>query len=340
MRSKNLAALDRITLPELEETLNLHTLKQIPVDQWTEFSWSVSRHSLFDRCKRQYYLNYYGARRVREAQNEMVSAIWWLKQGITLKMWIGSVVHNVVQQAMRAYRDGQPMTHAEVLGLAVQLFHGGLIASERGSKHEGQWVVLMEHLYPDDKLLIDPAAEQTLRELIHNFLTSESYALIRSLPAEAIYEIDESFQSFLMEGIPKLGSVRIFAIPDLLLMHNDVVTIIDWKTGDAERETIRYQAGVYRLYAHEAYNIPEYAINVQIVDLAYGGQVLEPPGGTPTLDETQEFITGSIASMVERMDYPMYNTVSIENFPMTDDLVLCQTCPFKRACWRHTGTHE
>lgn len=340
MRNRNLAVLDRITLPELEETLNLQTLKQIPVDRWTEFSWSVSRHNLFDQCKRQYYLNYYGARRVREANNEVVSAIWWLKQGITLKMWIGSVVHNVVQQEIRAYRDGQPMTHAEILGLAMQLFHGGVTASERGAKHEGQWVVLMEHLYPDDKLLVDSAAEQTLRDLIHNYLKSESYALIHSLPPQSIYEIDESFQSFMIEGVPKLGSVRIFAIPDVLLMHNNTVTILDWKTGDAERELIRYQAGVYRLYAHEVYDVPEHAINVQIVDLARGGQILEPPGGTPTLEEAREFITHSIALMVERMDYPVYNTVSIGNFPMTDDLVLCQTCPFKRACWRHTGTHE
>jgi hypothetical protein len=341
MRTKNLAALEHTTLSELEDILNFHTLKQIPVDQWTAFSWSSSRHSLFETCKRQYYLNYYGTRRVREANNEVISALWWLKQGRSVKMWIGTVLHHVAQQAIQAHYDGTPLTEQALLDLALSYYRGGFNASKRGAKHDNQWIVLMEHLYPAMGFTTNQKeAEKTVIDLTRNFLHSYAYNLILSLPSEAVLEVDESFQSFVLRGMPELQDVRIFAIPDVVVRHDDRLIIIDWKTGDVERESIRIQAGVYKLYAHETYDVPPDAINVRIVDLTNGGEAVDPPGGTPSLDETRAFIMQSIAAMVEQMDYPVYNTVAITSFPMTDDLVLCQSCPFMRACWRHQSIHE
>lgn len=336
MRAKNLSSLEFTTLDKLEKTLDAHTRQRIPPDRWSEFSWSVSRHSLFDRCKRQYYLNYYGARRVREANNELISAIWWLKQGISSKMWIGSVIHNIAQKAIAAHCMGTPLLDKTLIDLALKAFEGGYKASERAAKYENQWVVLMEHLYPQDAdITYLNDARQTIHSLMEAFLNSTAYSLIKSLPPEAILENDEAFQSFVMQGAPELESIRIFAIPDVLVQHDGRLTIIDWKTGDIERASIRWQAGVYSLYAHETYGIPPDAIDVWIVDLANGGETVQPANGVPSLAESQQFITQSIRAMVEQMDYPVYNTVAIEKFPMTNDLSLCRTCPFKRACWRH-----
>src|SRR6185295_17893700 len=80
MRIDNLAALDEITLADLERELDRHTREIVEPDRWSMFNWSVSRHHMFEECKREYYLNYYGARRVREARSKIVSAVWWLKQ--------------------------------------------------------------------------------------------------------------------------------------------------------------------------------------------------------------------------------------------------------------------
>jgi hypothetical protein len=341
MRAINLAALERTTLSDLEDVLNFHTLKQIPVDKWSAFSWSASRHNLFTTCKRQYYLNYYGTRRVREANNEAISALWWLKQGKPLKMWIGTVLHTIAQRAIQAHLDGQPMSEQAVLDLALSYYQGGFNASKRGAKYDNQWVVLLEHLYPSAGFTTKQKdAEQTVINLARSFLGSYAYNLILSLPTEAILEVDEAFQSFILQGVPELTDIRIFAIPDVVIRNDDRLIIIDWKTGDVERESIQMQAGVYKLYAHETYDVPEEAIAVMIVDLANAGEAVDPPGGTPSLDETRAFVIQSVAAMVEQMDYPVYNTVPIANFPMTDDLVLCQSCPFMRACWRHQGAHE
>ncbi len=337
MRDKNLSALDRITLGDLEHELDRHTRHRAPLDQWTAFSWSVSRHTMFRQCRRRYYLNYYGARRVRESNSEIVSAIWWLKQIVDLPTWIGSVVHHMAALALDDIRNGRPVDQAAYIRRGLEYYRGGIVASRRGARHEGQWVVLFEHVYPTPTLVEDvKAGERQVEGLIKTLFASEAYRHIISRSPDVLVEIDVTFQSFLFYAGSDLDPVRVFAIPDVLLYEDDRGLIIDWKTGGVEYESIHDQAGVYRLYAHNVYELPEQAITVQIADLASGGVSVDPPGGTPTTAEAAELIRQSIAEMVEQMDDLKYNTVSIDRFPMTDDRSLCRRCGFRRACWRHT----
>ncbi len=334
MRADNLAILERITLKELEKELDKHTLQQIPVDRWTEFSWSVSRHRTFESCKRQYYLNYYGSRRVRDAKSQIVSALWWLKQVTSIRAWIGTVIHNAAQAALTALRDGQEIDRDALASQAIDDYRAGIRASERGTKYNDQWIVLFEHVYPGDPFSIDrDEAEQRVFDLAHTLLESEAYEQIKAQPS-AIREIDEPFQSFYLSGLPGFDKVRIFAIPDVLLQEGNTVHIIDWKTGGVEGSEIRDQAGIYRLYAHHRYDVPQESITVSIADLDGGGENAEPPGGTPGLDEAQALVAASIGAMVERIENLEFHTASIYDFPRTDDLTRCQQCGFKRACWR------
>ncbi|GAB4474731.1 MAG: hypothetical protein Kow00124_15010 [Anaerolineae bacterium] len=340
MRTENLSALERITLDDLERVLDRHTRQRIPVDQWTEFSWSVSRHTMFRQCRRRYYLNYYGARRVREANSAIISAIWWLKQIVDLPTWIGSVVHHVAASAIDDIRSRRRVDQADHIRRGLEYYRGGIDASWRGAKHEGQWIVLFEHTYSTPTLAEDVrAGERQVEALIKALFSSDAYRRIVDVVSQSpdvALEVDEPFQFFEFDASPVAGLVRVFAIPDVLLYENDTALIIDWKTGGVGYESIRDQAGVYRLYAKYHYDLPEDAITVQIADLASGGVSVDPPGGTPTVAEADGFIRASIAAMVEQMDDLEYNTVSIGSFPMTEDRSLCRRCGFRRACWRHT----
>jgi hypothetical protein len=336
MRADNIAYLDRITLETLEETLDRHTRDQVPVDRWTAFSWSVSRHQMFERCKRQYYLNYYGARRVRDADNPVVSAVWWLKQITGIKTWIGSVIHEVAADALNAIRSGREVDGEALMKQAVDLYRECVRASARGVKCGKQWVSLLRHAYPDDPIeLSTEDGEGRVEELMETLLTSEAYAAIQSAPPQHIREVDEPFQSFDLEGVPEVGAVKVFAIPDVLLHDGKAIRIVDWKTGEVEREGIREQAGIYRLYAYQRYGLPEERIAVEIANLAGSGESAEPPGGTPSVADATRFAHRSIGAMVALIENMSYHTVKIDDFPMTDDLTLCQHCGFKRACWRH-----
>lgn len=336
MRAKNLSILERISLTQLEVDLNRHTLDRIPVDQWTAFSWSISRRHMFERCKRQYYLNYYGARRVREAKSEVVSAVWWLKQVVGMKAWLGTVIHYAAGEAVMAHRDGRSITRDALVDLAVRYYRDGVQASRRGIKHDGMWVILFPDVYPEDEPDLGIEEAGTLVEtLVDSLLGSEGYAFATGQPASTIYEIDEPFQSFMLKDVPKLGEVKTFAIPDVLLHDGETIQIIDWKTGSVEVSSIRDQAGIYRLYAHHRYGLPGDQIGVLFAALGDDGSSVEAPGGTPSVEEARALAYDSILEMTALMDNVEYNTVAVKNFPRTDDLSLCQQCGFKRACWRH-----
>lgn len=336
MRLDNLAALDSMTLAEFERELDKHTREIIEPDRWLLFNWSVSRHQMFATCLRQYYLNYYGARRVREVKNKAVSAVWWLKQVRPLKMWVGSVIHHVARLAISAHRDGVMISEADLIEEAARYYQDGVRASERGAKHDDQWVVLFEHVYPSDiSFEIGEEAGAQVAALTRSLLESQAFDFIRSQPPNVILEVDEEYQSFELSGVGPRGSLTVFAIPDVLVRYGDDLYLIDWKTGDVEREGIRDQAGVYRLYAHQTYGVPEEVVHVIIADIGGGGESFEPPGGTPGIGEARQFIANSASAMLARLDDVNYNTAAIRDYPMTDDLSLCRTCGFKRACWRH-----
>ncbi len=346
MRADNLAALDTMSLADLEISLDLHTRERVPVTRYTAFSWSVQRHNVFERCKREYYLQYYATRRVVEANNRAVSAVWWLKQAIPLRVWIGQVLHHAAATAVCALRDGGEIGEDELTEQALTYYREGVEASRRGIKHDGAWRVLFEHIYPGEPYSIDrDRAEPLVIDLTHMLLESDAYQWLRRLPRTAIREVDPPFQSFELPDVPRLGRVRVFAIPDVLVLHEGKVHIIDWKTGDAEDQGIRHQAGVYRLYAHRTYRVPEDAINFVVAGLS-GGESGEPPGvrrltGAPGIAETEAFVRESIYNMVSCMEDVAHNTATIKAYPMTDDLTLCQRCGFRRACWRHEASpHE
>lgn len=343
MRAHDLSVLDRTTREEMEIILDLHTSERIPVDRYTAFSWSASRHATFTACKRQYYLQYYGARRVREANNRIVSAVWWLKQVTPLNVWIGSIIHQTAGAAVEAMERGLPMSRDEVIGLAAESYRQSVMASKRGAKHQGQWVALFEHVYPDAPPSVDPKeAEQRVRDLAASLFDSDAYQMLLDTPPDLIYEVDPPFQSFNLHDVPKLGTVRVFAIPDVLLYDEETgrVRIIDWKTGDVQQEGIRSQAGIYTLYAHHEYGVPGEAVDFDVVALADGGQSVEPPGERLSVDEAEAFARESMYDMIALMENVSSNSVRIKDFPMTADRSLCQWCGFRRVCGRDGADHE
>lgn len=337
MRAHNLSVLDQMSREQLEIVLDLHTSKQVPVTRYTAFSWSASRHATFERCRREYYLRYYGSRRVREANDPVVSAVWWLKQVTTLRTWIGSAIHEAASRAVAALRDGAELTRQEVIDIAQETYRRGVQGSRRGTKANDRWVVLFEHVYPGARPSVEPAAaEDLVAELANVLYDSEAYQSLRDVAPHMIAEIDPSFQSFTLAGVEALGDLRVFAIPDVLLYdhHAARVRIIDWKTGDAGREGNREQAGVYIMYAHRTYGVPDESIEFVLADLGGSGRNVKPAGGPVTAAEAEAFTRKSVYNMLAGVENIRFNTARIRDFPMTEDRSMCRFCGFRRACGR------
>ncbi len=76
-----------------------------------ELSWSVSRDQLFKQCHRAYYYNYYGSWGGWERDaSEETRKLYILKNIRTLAMWAGTIVHEVIAEALNRYaRKNSPI---------------------------------------------------------------------------------------------------------------------------------------------------------------------------------------------------------------------------------------
>src|ERR1041384_690141 len=93
-------------------------------ERTNEFSWSKSRSGVFDECKRRYFYQYYGAWGGWEpAASEETRRLYVLKQLATRQMWAGRIVHDAIEMALVAMRDGR--------GMPVEAFVADVIARMR-----------------------------------------------------------------------------------------------------------------------------------------------------------------------------------------------------------------
>ena len=85
-------------------------------DLVNEFSWSRTRDNVFKGCRRRYYYQYYGAWGGWEAgADPLVRRLYVLKQLGTRQMWAGRLVHEAVERALLAMRDGHALSEAALI---------------------------------------------------------------------------------------------------------------------------------------------------------------------------------------------------------------------------------
>jgi hypothetical protein len=188
------------------------------------FSWSASRHDCFASCRRRYYYSYYAA-----LENEEIRR---LKRLSALPMWAGSVVHDTIEQFLRAH-DALPAPEAQE----------ALVRSTVHTVMKGQWCEseagaggfrLFEHEYgvpveQEDKRRAVTIVMRALR----NFFRCE--VLGRALGAgRANWLALEDLVSFDLSG------TEVFLRMDLAYREADgQVVIVDWKTGSREGRSTR-----------------------------------------------------------------------------------------------------
>lgn len=326
MLTHHLKQLNDLDLEQVEFHLDQHTRSR---KKGGKLSWSYSRHRMFNRCKRQYYLHYFASKRVRTANDIVVSTAWWLKQLTSLRAWIGSVVHRAAQRLVASIsEDAEDLSSARLADYTLALFDDGVQASQRESKSTySRWVLLGEDAYGQPYDL--PQARDKVQLLTTNLFNHPAYSLI--LDAQSVLENDNAFQSFTVD-VENVGEVPVYAIPDVLISSDDVATIIDWKSSTPETEDMRTQASIYSFYTHQAHQFSEEEIRALFAVLDEHTII---DADTDTLVQTHQMIVDSVTQMTTLIEDTEYQTVSIKDFPMTDDLDRCATCSFRRLCWRH-----
>ncbi len=293
-----------------------------------EFSWSPSRHRMFESCKRQYYFNYYGSwggwDKDTDAQAQL---LYRLKKITTVPQLVGTVVHDAISHALRALQVGRPIHPSAIETYAQNLFHQHLQESRDHlwRYSASKYTNLFEHYYNEPFTETDQNnSANHISTSLNAFFASDAYATLQSARPEDYLTI-EKLTDF------TLANTKIWVVLDVAIRHDKSVYIFDWKTG-RERQADRHQLAVYALYATSQWDVALSDLQLQDIYLQTNTERtldLSPDD----LDQTRIFVTESVQKMRALLDDPEQNTASQDAFPMTANTHLCTTCPFKAVCY-------
>jgi len=283
----------------------------------SEFSWSVSRHDAFARCRRRYFYSYYAANEDPEIQR--------LKKLSALPMWAGSVVHETIETVLKT-RDTMPSPD-EQEALIRAAVHGQMLTEWRESEAGSLRFRLFEHEYqvavdPEDKKILVGTVMRSLRNFFKSPVLAEAFAAGRGQWLSL-----EDLVSF------NVGSVPVFLRMDLAFRDGQGrVVIVDWKTGRGEGKFSEVQVAGYALYAAEqGWAAPE-EIQTELAYIAIPRYVRRSVDRRK-LDHARNFIAKSAGNMKSLLFDPLANLARLEDYPMIDRPRVCQRCNFRRLCF-------
>jgi hypothetical protein len=293
-----------------------------------EFSWSRTRDGVFQDCRRRYYLQYYGAWGGWDPEADpRTRRLYVLKQLGTRQMWAGRLVHEALERALLAMRDGFALSEASLVEHTVRQMRAEWKGSRLGAyRHRPKRPGLFEHEYA---VPVRNGEWQALRDhlvrCLRNFHRLPLLAEIKRTPTDR-WILIEDIGSFGFEG------TTVFTAPDFGFWNAaGRLQLVDWKTGGDDGENAALQLGGYALYAREVLGVDLPRVDLLEVNLREGAVTSHPWDGT-TLNRVQEHIRLSVRGMKAYLRDPGRNLAQEADFEKTEDLRICRWCNFRAVC--------
>ncbi|MFH1466663.1 MAG: PD-(D/E)XK nuclease family protein [Pseudomonadota bacterium] len=296
------------------------------------FSWSHSRRGCFEACLRQYWLTYYGSWGgwERDAPTEVREA--YIQKKLTSRaMWIGTVVHDLAEGALKDLMRGRAPDPAWHRRRALERARRDIRESEGGRWREwpSKVCAFQEHYYGVEV----PAAawEEALGVIerqVEGFFSDPVVLRLGQVP-ERLVEVEKLAQ-VQIEGVP------VWVKLDALVSDGrGGMVVIDWKTGVShQEEVIVAQLGVYGLYCTLVHSVPADRILAMHVNLRLGLRSQHPVDAA-VLDETRRQVRVSADAMRACLVDPEANIALERDFPpLPEGDAACAGCAFRRSCGR------
>ncbi|NHJ33683.1 MAG: PD-(D/E)XK nuclease family protein [Asgard group archaeon] len=299
-----------------------------------EFSWSVSRDSIFKKCHRMYYYHYYGSWGGWDTEaDERTRMIYVLKQLQNRQMWAGTKVHECIKRTLENIQAGievkEELTIEETLSIMRQEFKS---SQSKIYLLNPKACALFEHEYeiPVSNAEWKNNADHVVA-CLKTFFSSNVYQEILRLSANQWLEI-EQFSSFLYKNI------KIFSVFDFAYQRDDTFLILDWKTGKEEADRKKLQLACYGLFAKYKWGARPENIKLKEFFLS-NGKLNEYVLEEFNLDDIHNYISKSIKAMQNPLDNPEENIANEDNFPFSDVDSTCSFCNFLKICTRKNNDY-
>lgn len=297
-----------------------------------EFSWSNSRARVFDECKRKYWFQYYGYwNGWSHTCDERTRSIYVLRKLKSRQTWVGELVHNSVERALRMIRSGRTPNPTELSDNLINRMRTEFKFSraKRYWENPKEYPGLLEHEYeagiPDEDW---QALAEHARKCLTNFFASPYYTEMSRLAPDRWLTIEDKEDSyFFAEG------VKVWTIPDCAFRRDQGAVIIDWKTGKADGEADPVQLPLYAMYVSHKWKFKPQEITTVEYNLGAGVQRVSVP-----TEEHFTAVRARIAESVRAMQALLTSTLQ-DNiakpehaFSVTNDLAVCKRCPYRKVC--------
>lgn len=296
------------------------------------YAWSNSRVKTLRECAWKYYLTYFLSFEgwLSSVPQEKQRA-YTLKNMTNLPMFIGSIVHDVIEEVITiGRRTGQWRTLEQAQHDAIQRLRKGWKQSveKRWQISPKQNINLAEHFYQEE---IEPdrlaSYKQKVLASLKAFYDMPLFGILQSLTKDDWLTL-ENFQKFQLNTGEEV-TVKI----DCGFRYKGKVYLLDWKTGRVSDSVID-QLVTYSMYALKQgwAKKPEDIVIIPVYLAAYA-EIGEQ--ATPHLNVTMQHIKRQAG--IIRSEYPLL-TEAFKNkdnpsyFKRTDNENACTKCFFKDMC--------
>ncbi len=292
-----------------------------------KFSWSKSRDEKFRECPRQYYYHHYGAWGGWDASAPaMTRELYILKNLKSRHMWVGEIVHHMIENALKAYVQTQKMDLEKMLhDMTARMRSEFRESRDKNYRKVKKAVGLFEHEYdtkiPDSKWV---EIHETAKRCLTNFGNVIFPRLVKPVPVQN-WKLIETLQEFDFEG------TLIYVKIDFAFIDEAGLKIVDWKTGKTEDVDNQIQLDCYGLFSRDHFKLPATSIqtiecNVNIVKENVH-QMIEAK-----MDFAKHYLRNSIAGMKRVLKDEAKNIAEEKSFPFTENEMTCRYCNFKKVC--------
>jgi CRISPR/Cas system-associated exonuclease Cas4 (RecB family) len=246
-------------------------------------------------------------------------------------MWVGSVVHETVEDVLRRLQEGNPgFLNAQWV---IQEMISGRMRPQWKASRDGLYlkepkrhVGLLEHHYgyfvtkEEWKRLAESA-----KTAVGNFLQSPFWKTAHELQ-ETDWLLLEDLETFMLDDVP------VWIRSDFAYRDSAGKTIIiDWKTGSRPPKPRNMQLGCYGLFAVEKWGLDPSQVRIVEMNLTRGTWAEAGITGDD-LNRTREEIRASIDEIRNLLADPEKNEARPEDFVPSPGRRKCSYCPFLEAC--------
>lgn len=302
-----------------------------------DFSWSKSRHAIFEKCERSYFLRYYQSWEGWETTAPPETREAYVLKNLENRFsWSGKVSHATMSTALELIRQRKPMDPAKLIDDA----HKTMQLDFQNSKAKRYWVKrsrkefggLIEHEL-DENLPVDEwrgiwnATEAGLTW----WFKSKWVELAKSLKPEQWLATDtKDFSNLATEH----RGIRFYGLPDFAYLDDAGATVVDWKTG---KPRSGFDAGVvgYAIFLQSKFGLDASTMTGKLAFLRDGSE-REMKITADVLDSFNEAYDHSVERMKSKLlgKGEKNRPLPAEAFPLTKDLEACSRCAYRRTCKR------